>query len=296
MAEFDLIAQVFRPLAGDPGAQGLGDDGACLPRLPAGQEWRITTDTLVEGVHFRATDPLDAVAWRALATNVSDLVAQAAQPRAYFLNLALGKGFDGALFGGGLAQAQAAFGLSLFGGDTVQTPGPLTITITALGQGQIGRNPLRSKAQVGDRVGLLCAPHGALGAAKAGFEGVEAFAQAYLRPQPCLGALHKLADVNAVTDISDGLMQDLGHICAASGVGAVIELAAIPVALPEQPKLAQITWGDDYGLVMTAPQLPAIAGLVALGRVEEGQGVKLLDAQGREIRVETPGFVHGRPL
>ena len=113
MAEFDLIAQVFRPLAGDPGAQGLGDDGACLPRLPTGQEWRITTDTLVEGVHFRATDPLDAVAWRALATNVSDLVAQAAQPRAYFLNLALGKGFDGALFGGGLAQAQAAFGLSL---------------------------------------------------------------------------------------------------------------------------------------------------------------------------------------
>ena len=294
MDEFDLIARLLRPLAIHAGAHNLQDDGASLPLLKPGQEWRVTTDTLIADVHFRATDPLDGVAWRALATNVSDLVAQLATPRFYFLNLSIPDGLDLPTSAEGLPEAQAAFGLSWMGGDTTRTSGPLTLSITALGVGQHGDNPLRSRAQLGDQVGLLCAPHGPLGAAKAGFEGREGFEAAYLRPQPCLAALPVLqgAGLHAMADVSDGLLQDLGHIARASGLGARVDVAALPLALPDAPAVPQITWGDDYALVMTAAQLPQAPGLLPIGHMVSQPGVKLLDGQGAEIPVATPGYVH----
>ena len=323
MDEFDLIDQVFRPLAIAPGAHGLCDDGAALPPAPAGQEWRITTDTLIAGVHFRPCDTPDALmslAWRALATNVSDLVAQLAKPQFYTLNLSLSGGMDMdmAAFGQGLGLAQQAMGCSLLGGDTTRTPGPFTLSITAFGLGYIGDNPLRSQAKAGQAIGLLCAPHGPLGAAKAGFEaGIEEnseissetnfegsleargraqgdFTAAYARPQSCLASLTKLqgTQISAMADVSDGLLQDLGHICRASGVGARVQLAALPTALPAEPSLPQITWGDDYALVMTADRLPTVPGLIQIGTTTPEPEVKLLNARGEEIQVEAPGYVH----
>lgn len=298
MDEFDFIDQILRPLATHPGAHGLRDDGASLPPPPPGQEWRLTTDTLIAGVHFRETDPLDGVVHRALATNVSDLVAQLSEPRFYSLNLSLPENIDLSLLGQGLATAQDTYGLGLLGGDTTRTPGPLTISVTAFGLGVMGQNPLRSGAKVGQNIGLLCAPHGALGAAKAGLEGHAAFERAYLRPDPCLSVLGELraAQISSMADVSDGLIQDLGHICSASGVGAELQIGAVPVAIPDAPKLPQITWGDDYALVMTADTLPQIPGLIEIGQTVPGAGVKLLDRQGQEIEVKTPGYVHGAGL
>lgn len=299
MDEFDFIHQALRPLASHPGAHGLYDDGASLPTPPQGSEWRVSTDTLVAGVHFRAGDALDGVAWRGLATATSDLVAQLSRPQFYLLNLSAPSDFDAGLFAAGLSQAQTALGLSLLGGDTTATPGPLTLSFTVLGLGEIGKNPLRSRARVGQHIGLICAPHGPLGSAKAGFEGKGNFAAAYLRPQPCLSSLDPLmgaSSLGALADISDGIVQDLGHICVASGVGAELQLSTLPVALPQLPKLPQITWGDDYGLIITAEVLPDLPDLHHVGKIVVGQGVKLLDAQGHEIPVMTPGYVHHRPL
>ena len=294
MDEFCLIAEVLRPLATHEGAHGLQDDGATLPRAPMGQEWRITTDTLIAGVHFRPDDPIEGVAWRALATNVSDLVAQLATPQFYTLNLSLPHRIDIQALGQGLAQAQGAFGLSLLGGDTTKTPGPLSLCVTAFGLGTIGDNPLRCRAKIGHRIGLLPAPHGPLGAARAGFAGIKAYEAAYLRPIPCLEALEVLqgAQIAALADVSDGLLQDLGHICTASGVGAEVWMDHVPVAVPHVSKQEQITWGDDYALVMSAEVLPDLEGLSEIGRIVSGKTVKLLDGAGREISFTNSGYTH----
>ena len=298
MDEFALIDAVFRPLALDPAAQGLRDDGACLPPLAAGQEWRVSTDTLVEGVHFRGAVDAADLAWRALAVSVSDLIAQLATPQFYLLNLSQGQEFDTASFGRGLAQAQAAFGLSLIGGDTTLTPGSLTLSLTVLGRGQNGDNPLRAQARVGQGVYLLLADPRGLGAARAGFLGVDGFSQAFLRPAICLDHLASLQGqgIAAMVDVSDGLLQDLGHICAASGVGAVVHLATLPLALPDQAPLPQLTWGEDFALVFTADAPPPVPGLIQIGLVRAEPGVQLLDDQGQEIPVQAPGYLHGRGL
>ncbi len=298
MDEFALIDTVFRPLATDPAAQGLSDDGACLPPLAAGQEWRVSTDTSVEGIHFRGTINAADLAWRALAVSVSDLIAQLATPQFYLLNLSQGREFDTPAFGRGLAQAQAAFGLGLIGGDTTVTSGPLTLSLTVLGRGQVGDNPHRGHARAGQGVYLLLADPRGLGATRAGFRGVEGFAEAFLRPAICLDHLASLQGqgITAMVDVSDGLLQDLGHICVASGVGAVVHVAALPLALPDQAPLPQLTWGEDFALVFTADAPPPVPGLIQIGHVRAEPGVQLLDDQGREIPVEAPGYLHGRGL
>ena len=286
MDEFSFIAEYLAPLAA-PTAHGLSDDGATLPPVPDGQEWRISTDTLVAGVHFRETDSLQDVGYRALAVSVSDLAAQLAKPALYLLNLTAPQSTDLKPLVAGLTEAQGDFGLQLLGGDT--TAGPLTLSVSVFGQGEIGLNPLRSGAKVGDRIGLIYSSP--LGAAKAGFEGQEAFCSAFLRPQPCLQVLDAqgIQDIHAMADVSDGLLADLGHICAASKVGAQVWAERLPLALGG-PLVPQITWGDDYALVLTAPILPDDARHI--GQIIEGQGVKLLNAQGIEIPVERPGYKH----
>ena len=294
MNEFDFIATHLRPLATAPEAQGLLDDGACLPPLPSGKEWRLTSDTLVEGVHFPDGASWETRIHRLFAANVSDLNAQLAAPQFYSLNLSLKPGFDPEALAGQLATCQQQFGLRLLGGDTTQTAGPTVLTMTAFGLGDQGMSPLRSQAKVGDGVYLLPARHGPLGAAKAGFEGLEAFHAAFHRPQlPAMDWVpSERSKIHALTDVSDGLVQDLGQICLASQVAAEVWLDRLPVALPDQPKLPQITWGDDQALVLTAAAPPLINGLVEIGRIKQGQGVRLLDSAGREITVERPGYKH----
>src|SRR6202047_392325 len=151
-AEGSLRARCFRPLATDPGAFDLGDDAAILKAL--GEDIVVTTDAIVEGVHFLPGDPPDTVARKALRVNLSDLAAKGAQPAGFVLTLALREADDAwlTLFARGLGSDGGLFGCPLLGGDTVSTPGPLMISITAFGRVPAGKMVHRNGAKPGDRV------------------------------------------------------------------------------------------------------------------------------------------------
>lgn len=298
--EFERIAQHYRPLAaGVPGAFALTDDAAVLT-VPPGQDLVITTDTLVEGVHFLPRTPAPDLAWKALAVNVSDLAAMAADPWVYTVALATPPGIDDAWvagFAGGLATAQAAFGLALAGGDSVRTPGPLTVTITAQGLVPSGAALRRSGAQAGDVVfvsGEVGA--GALGlfACRGDLAGLDpsvaaAVAARYLRPVPRTALAAALRGrATSGMDLSDGIAGDAEHIARVSGVALDIDLDRLPFApavrsvLAARPDLWSVAaaGGDDYELLLTGPpelatQVPdGQPPLAAVGTVREGSGVR----------------------
>src|ERR1700730_15599147 len=151
-AEDSLIARYFRPLATDPGAFNLGDDAAILKT--DGEDIVVTTDAIVEGVHFLPDDPPDTIARKALRVNLSDLAAKGATPAGFVLTLALRAADDAWLkpFARGLGEDAARFQCPLLGGDTVSTPGPVMISITALGRVSPGKMVRRKGAKPGDRV------------------------------------------------------------------------------------------------------------------------------------------------
>ncbi len=290
--EFELIRRFLAPLATAPGAGGLEDDAALLD-APAGRKTIVTTDTMVEGVHFPAGGPPGLIARRLLRCNLSDLAAMAARPEGYLLNLALPAWIDDpwlAGFAAGLAEDQEAFGLSLLGGDTVATPGALTLTVTAFGSTAL---PVRrSGARPGDRVFVT----GPVGDGHFGLKAVRGeldaprLAERYWLPSPRFGAAEGAA---AAADISDGLIADLGHICRASGVGAVIDLEAVPLspevaALGAEARLEALTGGDDYELVLAARESAAIP----VGRIVAGAGVTVLDAAGTPVPLARQGWRH----
>jgi thiamine-monophosphate kinase len=321
LGEFEFIARLLRPLAsGVPGAEELGDDTAHLAP-PAGHEIVVTTDALVCGVHFLAHHPPDLIARKSLRANVSDLAAAGARPWTYQLALALSDDIDDAwlaAFCDGLAFDQREFGIDLSGGDTVSTPGPLTIAVTALGVVPTGQSLRRAGAKAGDAVFVSgTIGDGALGlrASKGELEGaggddVAALAARYLLPQPraVLGPrLRGLA--SACMDVSDGLVGDLGHICARSRVRAVIGADRVPLsdparrAIERDPSLLKlaISGGDDYELLFTAPaaQGDAIAELAKetgvplteIGHIEAGEGVEVVQA-GRTLTLENTSYRH----
>ena len=333
MDEFALIAHYFAPLAAaEAGAFGLTDDAAVLT-LGSDQELVATIDTMVEGVHFRAEDPPASVGVKLLAVNLSDLAAMAARPRGYLLSLALPVGWTPdrreAWLGGfvaGLTSAQAQAGVALVGGDTVGTPGPLTLTVTALGTVARGDAVRRAGAQAGDDVYVS----GSIGDAVLGLmllEGRLASASAadaallierYRRPSPRLAVGHGLAGLaHAAADISDGLIADLGHICQASGVRATINSQRIPLSPPARAILARypdvfadlLRGGDDYELVFTAaPERAADAALLAaetgvpltaIGKIagtdiaQDAHPVRVMDPSGRCLSVVgSGGYCH----
>ena len=316
MGEFERIRHYF---AAAPCAQaaagvalGIGDDCALL-ELPAGEQLAISTDTLVAGVHF--PDPCDAflLGQRALAVAASDLAAMGATPLGFTLALCLPQATDAWLqdFARGLNQMAAHCGLALIGGDT--TRGPLSLTVTVFGRLPRGQALLRSGAQVGD---LLCVG-GNLGDAAAALPLVLAQQQApaevaaalldqYWSPRPQLALGQALrGKATAALDISDGLLADCGHLAAASGVALQIELARLPLSAAIQtflsPSAAQqcaLSGGDDYRLALTRPAqyLPGLqaAGwaLPVIGRVVAGQGVQVLDEQGRVMTPPRHGYQH----
>ena len=319
--EFRLIGEIFAPLAGDfPGAFGLTDDAAVIRPQP-GFELVVTTDVMVADVHFPAAEAAPRIAAKLLRVNLSDLAAMGARPLAYVLGLALPEPVDenwlGA-FAAGLAADQKTYGTVLAGGDTVVTRGPLTLSLTALGEVREGQALRRSGADSGDLVFVSgTIGDGALGllAARGELDGIEAAQRRYLAdryglPEPRTDLGPRLVGVaSAAIDISDGLVADLGHLCRASGVGAVVTCDDIPLSPAARAALeldpgrisAILGGGDDYELLFTvaAARRGEIARLgrdlglelSEIGRLEDGAGVTVLDG-GAPMRIVHEGYTH----
>ena len=260
--EFDRIARHFRPLAG-PGALDLQDDAAVFAP-PPGRELVIAADAMVQGVHFLADDPPDLVARKLLRTNLSDLAAMGAEPLGYLTTISVPRDTPDswfASFAAGLAADQAEFGISVLGGDCTSIPGPVSLSLTILGHVAPGCAIRRNGARAGDGVWVSgTIGDGALGllAAQGKLADPDGYlAGRYRLPLPRLG-LARAGLVRAAMDVSDGLVQDLGHLCRASGAGA--EIVAADVPLSPQARAAGdltrcLTGGDDYELLMAvSPQ------------------------------------------
>ena len=276
--EFALIARHFRPLAG-PGALDLKDDAALLVP-PPGRELVLTLDTMVAGVHFLPDDPPDLVGRKLLRVNLSDLAAKGATPLGYLLSVSVPRGTPEEWFAGfaaGLAQDQAEFSIALLGGDTTSTPGPVSLSLTALGHVAPGGMPRRAGARAGDGIWVTgTIGDGALGLAVAQGRLADPTGHLlgrYRLPRPRVGLLRP-GMVSAAMDISDGLVQDLGHLCRAGGLAAEIDAARVPLSAPARAAGAAwlplcLTGGDDYELLLAVP--PAAA--PALGAAASDAGM-----------------------
>jgi thiamine-monophosphate kinase len=320
-----LIARHFKPLARTPGAFGLIDDAAVL-RHPRGHELVLTVDAIVAGVHFFPSDPPDVVARKALRVNLSDLAAKGATPTGFLLTLALPKPIGDAwlkLFTRALGNDATRFGCPLLGGDTVFTPGPLTISIAAFGTLPTGSMVQRSGAGPGDHVVVT----GTIGDAALGLRlktdpsaarrwrlnaiDRRYLVQRYLVPEPRNALAEAVREcASAAIDVSDGLAGDFGKLCRASGVAAEVEAARVPLSAGARAALAidrklfasLVTGGDDYEIVATVPP-SKIAALEAaakaakvplsrIGRVMRGRGARFLDSAGRRLSFAQTSFSH----
>lgn len=249
MNETDFIA-ALRRLPLHPGARGLEDDAAVLEI--GGETLVITHDTMVEGVHFLPAQHMADVAWKLVATNLSDLAAKGAQPLGVLLSHTLGERDEAFL--AGLDEVLAHYGVGILGGDTVRGNGPRTLGLTAIGRAAHTPVPSRAGAQVGH--GLYVT--GTLGEAMLGFEalrdGTDADPAAYARPLARVAEGEVLApQVSAMMDVSDGLLLDSFRMAEASPVSIAIDTAACPVAEPARI-MECLTWGDDYELLFTLPE------------------------------------------
>jgi len=323
MAEFDLIDLIRARVAMRDGVVlGIGDDAALL-RVPEGHELVVTADTLNAGVHFPdGTAPAD-IGWKALAANLSDLASMGARPAWCTLSLSLPDADRGWLeaFLDGFLELAALHGIALVGGDT--TRGPLSIAVTAMGLVETGAALRRDRARAGDDVwvtgtlgdaaaalvlgGHVPPPEAALPVADAPDSSL--LAQRLNRPTPRVEAGRALLGLaHACVDVSDGLMADLGHVCERSGVGAEVQVAALPASAAlrsvfgGQGQLLQAGGGDDYELCFTAP--PPLRDAVAsaleqagvegtrIGRIVAGAGVRALAADGTDWHPPRAGYVH----
>ncbi len=310
--EFDLIARIRARVAlREDVVLGIGDDAALLG-VPAGMQLVVTADTLNAGVHFPDdTAPAD-IGWKALAVNLSDLAAMGARPAWCTLSLSLpnaeSRWVDG--FIDGFLELAALHDVSLVGGDT--TRGPLSIAVTAMGHVEAGQALRRDGARVGDEVWVT----GTLGDAAAALQSmlsgaaVEPSLRARLdRPTPRVAAGRALVGMaSACVDVSDGLLADLGHLCARSGVGAEVDLSRLPASRALARFKPEVRWpwqaagGDDYELCFTAaPQLAreictglGAAGVAAtrIGTVVSGQGVLALDEHRQPWSTGRAGYRH----
>lgn len=338
MHEFDLIARYFRPLAaGFSGALGLADDAALLS-IPPGQELVITKDAIVQGVHYLGDEDPALIAKKLLRVNLSDLAAKGARPLCYFLALAFPKTTQEAFiarFAEGLAEDQREFGMHLSGGDTVSTTGPAVFSLTALGTIPSGSMLTRAGAKAGDGIYVS----GTLGDSALGLkilrhpdplslrhpersEGSfsrsdhkivrcaqddEYLKERYFLPQPRLALGQALRGIaGACMDISDGLVQDAGHLARASNCKAAIDAKRLPIseaalrAMAANPQWGMdvLTGGDDYELLFTVspenePKLSAFGkGITRIGTMQPGSGVEIRDDNGQPMTFKKTGWRH----
>ncbi len=322
--EFVRISRYFAPLTeGFPGAFGLTDDAAVIAPMPE-RDIVVTTDTMIAGVHFIGDERPDLIAAKLLRVNLSDLAAMGATPLAYMLNIALPASIGDdwlRAFAEGLAADQAAFAVTLAGGDSVTTPGPSVLTITAFGTVEAGRAVRRSAAQVEDIVYVS----GTIGDGAIGLKLLhdevpglspdkrDELIGRYRLPRPRIGlGLRLVGLASAAIDISDGLAADLMHVLAASGVGAEIDAASVPLSdaaravLDREPDLLAtvLTGGDDYELLFTvapgyAAKIVKIATdislpLTPIGRIVADRELHITAPDGTEMQLARKGWVHGR--
>jgi thiamine-monophosphate kinase len=323
-AEDALIARYFKPLATDAGALDLTDDAALLKS--SADDIVVTTDAIVEGVHFLPNDPPDTIARKALRVNLSDLAAKGAEPAGFVLTLALREANEAWLapFARALGEDAALFQCPLLGGDTVSTPGPLMISITALGRILPGRMIRRTGAEPGDRVvvsgtigdaalGLDILKGGVVAAALAGdAAAAEMLIGRYRIPQPRVALAQAVREhAHAAMDVSDGLAGDLAKLCAASGVSAAIDAQSIPLS-PDARLLLKcgivgfesiVTGGDDYEILSAIPEnrfdaftaAAGVAGLAvtSIGTIIAGSAIpRFIDGQGVEIALPRLSYSH----
>ena len=322
--EDSLIARYFRPLASDPGAFNLIDDAAVL--RAGGDDLVVTTDAIVEGVHFLPDDPPDTIARKALRVNLSDLAAKGATPAGFVMTLALRQTLDAWLepFARGLGEDAAWSGCPLLGGDTVSTPGPAMISITAFGRTPPGSMVHRHTARPGDRIvvsgtigdaalGLDVLKGGAVAAALGNDAAASAMLTARYRiPQPRLGLAKAVREfASAAMDVSDGLAGDLAKLCSASNLSAIIDASSIPLSPAAAALLTRgvvdietiVAGGDDYEILCAIPEqqleifmdacrLTGIS-VIPIGSAVAGSTVpRFLDAQGAEILLKRLSYSH----
>ena len=318
MTEDDLIARHFAPLAGE-GSLGLLDDAARIASIP-GHDLVITCDALVAGVHFFANDPADSIASKALRVNLSDLAAKGATPRGFVLALALPHQDEVwlASFARGLKRDSEAFAFPLLGGDTVKTPGPLMVSVTAFGTVPEGCMVPRTGARAGDALYVT----GTIGDAALGLlerqgkisagQGGAHLVSRYLMPVPRnVLAPALLEHAHAAMDVSDGLIGDLAKMMRVSGVTAEVRLADVPlsagarsvVVMDEALFTRAMTGGDDYEILASIPPQKAQAfeaaaealGVVVtrIGEVRAGtEAPAFLLADGRALNVVGGAYSH----
>jgi thiamine-monophosphate kinase len=320
--EDSLIARFFAPLAGE-GGLGLKDDAACVSPTP-GHDLILTTDALVESVHFLPGDLPASVARKALGVNISDLAAKGAVPIGFLLSLALPADWTEAWladFAAGLGRASGDFSCPLLGGDTVKANGALTLSITAVGEVPAGRMVRRTTARVGDAICVT----GTIGDAALGLRlrlappwadslsvNEKAFlADRYLHPQPRHALASALRDhATAAMDVSDGLAGDLAKMMRVSGVASVVEADLIPLS-PATRSAVQaerglmdqvITGGDDYEILCTVPENDLDrfrkeadsvgVSLSVIGHVVSGTDSPVFRMQDSERRYDVGSFSH----
>jgi thiamine-monophosphate kinase len=317
--EFDWIASLRGLTRGDPRALNLVDDAAVLPGRP-GHDMVISTDAMVEGVHFLVDENPTLIAKRLLRTSLSDLAAKAARPFGYFLTTAWPSSRNWRYrqaFTRGLEEDGDEFGVSLLGGDTVSTEGPLTVSATVLGWAPSGQTLLRSGARDGD-IAVVC---GVVGDGWLGLQAARGeipdpggrLAAHYRAPKPLLHLREALmAHVRAAADVSDGLLADALHVAKASGLGVALCLEALPLSLGAadwcanqgsevRARLDLARGGDDYALICAVPSGSEdafrrdVAALgtpaAAVGRFEAAPGLRLT-LRGGPLRTEDLGWRH----
>ena len=322
----EAIIALLRPLAA-PGGLGFTDDCATLTPRP-GTDLVLKTDPVAEGIHFLPDDAPEDIAWKALAVNVSDLAAKAATPVGYLMALSFPQAPRKswlARFVAGLQEAQGAFGCALLGGDTDRRPGPITISITVLGEVPTGRMVQRATARAGD----LLYVSGSIGDAAMGLRlsrepGLAAYwgltsQQAgvlvgrYRRPAPRLSLGPALrAQASASMDLSDGLVKDLGRMLRASGTAGRLELGRVPLSGPasqvvgrDPALLAHLAAaGDDYEILAAVPSDRAAAfeaeardagvPVTRVGSVGAGEpgALQVVDALGNDVHLQSGGWDH----
>lgn len=267
----------LRRIATHPGARGLNDDCAVIEF--GGEALVLTHDAIAEGVHFLPEqDPAD-VAWKLIASNMSDLAAKGADPVGVLLGYAFGK--DDARFLTGLEEALGYYNAPLLGGDTIATPGGQVLGLTAIGRATHRPVPSRECAKAGDTLWIT----GPVGAAMLGLEALQrgsGDSSAYRRPQALLAEGRALAPhVTAMMDVSDGLLLDAARMARASGITFAVESAAVPISTPEERRADALRWGEDYQLLFTMPleATPPVAAHCVGKAKPAGEAPIVLDGQ-----------------